>query len=59
MTKVEEIEEKYKDKIAESKARDLAKMGLIRLATGNKVEIVLPPKFPGKPLREYLREIRE
>ncbi len=52
-------EEKYKDQTAESKARDLAKMGLLRLATGNKVEIILPPKFPGKPLSEYLKEIRE
>ncbi len=58
MAKVEELKEKYKDKIAESKARDLAKMGLIRLATGNKVEIVLPPKFPGKPLSEYLSKFQ-
>lgn len=59
MAKVEELEEKNKDQIVESKARDLAKMGLIRLATGGKVEINLPPKFPGKPLSEYLKEIRE
>lgn len=59
MAKVEELEKKYRGKIAESKAQNLAKMGLIRLASGNKVEIALPPKFPGKPLSEYLKEIRE
>lgn len=32
--------------------------GFIRLAT-KKVPAVIPPKFPGKPLSEYLREIRE
>lgn len=33
--------------------------GLITLTSGKRVKIKNPPKFPGKPLSEYLREIRE
>jgi len=41
------------------KTKELAEKGLIRLATDSKVEIDFPPKFPGKPLSQYLKEIRE
>jgi hypothetical protein len=48
-----------KDNTVTSRAKVLAEKGIIRLATGGDVEIDIPPKFPGKPLSEYLKEIRE
>ena len=47
------------DVLLQSKVQEFAKKGFIRLATGKKVEVKIPPKFPGKPLSEYLKEIRE
>lgn len=46
------------DKVVKRRAQKFAKKGFIRLATGGKVEVKIPPKFPGKPLSEYLKEIR-
>jgi len=42
-----------------SKIYELAKKGYIKLATGKKVEIKVPPKIPGKPWSEILEEIRK
>jgi hypothetical protein len=47
------------DNIIALKAKELAEKGLLRLATNSEVEIDIPPRFPGKPLSEYLKEIRE
>lgn len=33
--------------------------GFIIPVSGKRVNIKTPPKFPGRPLSEYLREIRE
>jgi hypothetical protein len=41
------------------KTKLLADEGYIKLASGDKVEVKIPPKFPGKSLSEYLNEIRE
>lgn len=43
----------------QKRIQELAKKGFVRLATGEKVEVKIPPRFPGKPLSEYLKEIRE
>ncbi len=40
------------------KVQDFVKKGFIRPAM-KKVVAEIPPKFPGKPLSEYLKEIRE
>lgn len=55
----QETEEITKEILVERKIQDFAAKGFIRLATGKRVKVEMPPKFPGKPLSEYLREIRE
>jgi len=40
------------------KLQELAEKGFIRLATKS-IPAKIPPKLPGKPLSEYLKEIRE
>lgn len=61
--KVEEIianiKLSVKEVIANIKLQELASRGLIRPASGAKIEISLPPKFSGKPLSEYVKEGRE
>ncbi|MEO0302122.1 MAG: hypothetical protein ABIM98_09170 [candidate division WOR-3 bacterium] len=46
-------------KIDKLKIQKLAKKGLIRIAKRKNIKWCTPPKFPGKPLSEYLKEIRE
>lgn len=53
------MEELSKEMAFQLKVRDLAEKGLIKLASGEKVEIRIPPKLPGKPWSEILKEIRE
>jgi len=50
---------KTEETLYQKRVQEFAKRGFVRLATGEKVEAKLPPKFPGKPLSEYLKEIRE
>jgi hypothetical protein len=45
--------------IASIKLQELAARGLIRLASGLKIKISLPPEFSGRPLSEYIKEGRE
>lgn len=42
-----------------SRVEELASLGLIHLVSGEKVDVKMPPKFPGKSLSEYLKEIKE
>lgn len=53
--RVEELTAKIR---YQSRIRELAERGFIRLAT-KKVHWDIPPKFPGKPLSEYVKEIKE
>lgn len=48
-----------KEVLYQLKIRELAEKGLIGLASGEKVEVRIPPKLPGKPWSEILKEIRE
>lgn len=48
-----------KTKELQKKIFYLVKMGYIRLASRRKRKIKIPPKCPGRPLSEYLREIRD
>lgn len=54
MLNIDELKKEYIEII-----KELAEKGLLRLAINSKGEIEIPPKFPGKPLSEYLKEIRE
>lgn len=47
-----------RDKESNIKLQELAARGLIRLASGSKITISLPPKFSGRPLSEYIKEGR-
>jgi len=51
------IEEITKEISYQSRVRELAEKGFIRSAT-KKVHWDIPPKFPGKPLSEYVKEIK-
>ncbi|MEW6607727.1 MAG: hypothetical protein AB1414_09805 [bacterium] len=54
-----ETEDITKEIFYQSKLQELAEKGLIRLASGREVEVKIPPKIPGKPWSEILKEIRE
>lgn len=41
------------------KIQKLAQKGFIRVATGEKAKVRIPPKLPGRPWREILKDIRE
>ena len=59
---IPEFEEGYQEIekiLVQIKLQELAAKRLIRLASGKRVKVEMPPEFPGKPLSEYLREIRE
>jgi hypothetical protein len=45
--------------LMEEKLQELAAQGFIRLATKGLVHWDTPPRYAGKPLSEYVREIRE
>lgn len=45
--------------LLQPKVQEFAEKGFIRLAAKKRVVAEIPPKFPGKPLSEYLKEIRE
>jgi hypothetical protein len=53
------IEKFIKNVFYQMKVQELANKGLIRPAKKGKKQWELPQKFPGKPLSEYLKEIRE
>lgn len=54
----EEGKRKVKEMFMQIRIQQFAAKGFIRTAT-KRMRANLPPKFPGKPLSEYLKEIRE
>ncbi len=53
------FEDIYRRILYELKIQELAEKGFIRIAKRKNIKWCIPPKFPGKPLSEYLKEIRE
>ena len=50
---------KTEEIIAYIRLQEWSARGFIRIASGKKVKIGIPSKFPGKSLSEYLKDMRE
>jgi len=50
---------KDKETKAYIRLQEWSARGFIRIASGKKVEISIPSKFPGQPLSEYLKDMRD
>jgi hypothetical protein len=55
----DEMRAAIKEVFFEERLQELAARGFIRLATKEPIQWDMPPKLGGRPLSEYVKEIRE
>jgi len=55
----DEMQAAIKEVFLDERMQELAAQGFIRLATRESVQWDMPPKLGGRPLSEYVKEVRE